>query len=150
MTRVRAPAATDNLNNSTLPGQSGPIAEYAPYLEKIVAKLVAWAAPTSTKLLFGITTPMMCDADADAVVQSNNAAALAIMQKWRVPTVDLHAAVIGVCGAAPNTRCFNQSTCFCPHCPQAGGVGYEYLAEHVLVPAITKLLPSPLVEATAD
>ena len=104
MTRVRAPAATDNLNNSTLPGQSGPIAEYAPYLEKIVAKLVAWAAPTSTKLLFGITTPMMCDADADAVVQSNNAAALAIMQKWRVPTVDLHAAVIGVCGAAPNTR----------------------------------------------
>ena len=54
------------------------------------------------------------------------------------------------CGAAPNTMCFNQSTCFCPHCPQAGGVGYEYLAEHVLVPAITKLLPSPLVEATAD
>ena len=28
-----------NLNNSTLPGQAGPVAEYAPYLEKIVAKL---------------------------------------------------------------------------------------------------------------
>ena len=131
-----------NLNNSKLPGQAGPVAEYAPYLEKIVAKLAAWAARASTKLLFGITTPMMCDADSDAVVRSNNRAAVAIMEKWKVPTVDLHAAVVGVCGAAPNQMCFNQSTCFCPHCPQADGVGYEYLAEKVLVPAITKLLPT--------
>ena len=138
-----------NLGNDTLPGQAGPVAEYAPYLEKIVAKLVAWAKPTATKLLFGITTPEMCDAGADAVVQRNNVAAAALMRKYHVPTVDLHAAVVGQCGDAPNTTCFNQSTCFCPHCPQANGVGYEFLAERVIVPAISKLLPPPMVEAAA-
>jgi hypothetical protein len=35
-------------------GQGGPIAEYAPYLEKIAARLAALAAPPSaTRLLFG-------------------------------------------------------------------------------------------------
>ena len=72
--------------------------------------------------------------------------AASIMAKYSVPTVDLHAAVTGQCGEAPNPTCFNQSACFCPHCPQANGVGYEFLAKHVLVPAITTLLP-PTVEA---
>lgn len=129
-----------NLNNATVPGQSGPISEYAPYLEKITQKLVSWAG-ARTKLLFGITTPEMCDGSLDAVVRSNNLAATGIMRKHGVPTVDLHAAIVGQCGASPNTNCFNQSNCFCPHCPQANGVGYEFLAKQVLVPAITKLLP---------
>jgi len=131
-----------NLDGRTAPGQAGPIAEYAPYLERITEKLVSWAAAGGTKLLFGITTPEMCDAALDAVVRGNNAAAAAVMRKHGVPTVDLHAAVVGQCGASPNPRCFNQSACFCPHCPQADGVGYEFLAEHVLVPAISELISS--------
>ena len=37
-------------------GQGGPIAEYAPYLEKIAARLAALAAPPSaTQLLCGLS-----------------------------------------------------------------------------------------------
>jgi len=126
-----------NIGNSTVPGQAGPIAEYAPYLDKITKRLVALKG---VKVIFGITTPEMCDAASDAVVQSNNKAAIAIMAKYKIPTVDLHAAVTGVCGPAPNATCFGQKTCFCPHCPQAHGIGYEYLTTHVIVPAITKAL----------
>jgi hypothetical protein len=45
--------------------------------------------------------------------------------------------------ATPDTKhkCFNESNCFCPHCPQANGVGYEYLASKIIAPALTKLLP---------
>ena len=82
----------------------------------------------------------------DAVVTRNNAAAAAIMAEHGVPTVDLHAAIVGQCGAPPNPTCFNHSQCFCPHCP---GVGYQFLAEHVLVPAIRKLLPARREEGPA-
>lgn len=126
-----------NLHNTSTPGQSGPIAEYAPYLDKIAARL---ASLKNVKVLFGITTPEMCDAQLDAVVQANNKDALAIMQKHGVPTVDLHAAITGQCGPSPNKACFGQKTCFCPHCPQAGGVGYEWLANTTIVPAIRALL----------
>jgi len=129
-----------NLGNDTVPGQSGPVSEYAEYLDRITGRLVKLLSPT-TRLLFGITTPEMCDASLDAVVRSNNNAAVAIMRKHAVPTVDLHAAIVGQCGTSPNQKCFNQSTCFCPHCPQSDGIGYEFLAEHVIVPAISKLLP---------
>jgi hypothetical protein len=69
-----------NLNNSTLPGQAGPIAEYAPYLDKITKRIAAMA-PAKVKVIFGITTAEMCDGSLDAVVQSNNKAAVAIMAK---------------------------------------------------------------------
>ena len=94
----------------------------------------------------GLTSPEMCDAALDAVVTRNNAAAAAIMAEHGVPTVDLHAAIVGQCGAPPNPTCFNHSQCFCPHCP---GVGYQFLAEHVLVPAIRKLLPARREEGPA-
>ena len=135
-----------NLNNDTIPGQSGPISEYAPFLERITARLVEWAAKHGTKLLFGITTPEMCDGALDDVVRRNNLEAATIMRRHGVPTVDLHAAVVGQCGASPNLRCFNQSQCFCPHCPQDNGIGYQYLAKHVLAPAISKLLRSQVEE----
>eukprot|EP00656_Telonema_subtile_P006987 TRINITY_DN13261_c0_g1_i1.p1 TRINITY_DN13261_c0_g1~~TRINITY_DN13261_c0_g1_i1.p1 ORF type:complete len:344 (+),score=58.39 TRINITY_DN13261_c0_g1_i1:140-1171(+) len=128
-----------NLNNQTVPGQAGPVAEYAPYLEKIAAKLSTLQA-AGVKLLFGITTPEMCSKAQDDVVISNNAQALAIMNKHNIPTVDMHAAITGQCGASPNATCFGQATCFCPHCPQANGVGYEFLAANVIAPAIRKLL----------
>lgn len=67
-------------------------------------------------------------------------AAVAIMAKYGIPTVDMHAAITSQCGPAPNATCFGQSTCFCPHCPQANGVGYEWLAANLIVPAIDKLL----------
>ena len=129
-----------NLNNNTDPGQSGPISEYAPYLDKIAVALVAWAKPKKTKLIFGITTPEMCSGDTDAVVQSNNKAAAAIMAKHGVQTVDMHAPIIAQCGASPQATCFNQTGCFCPHCPMSGGVGYQWLSKNVIVPAITKAL----------
>ena len=114
-----------NLDNRTLPGQCGPISEYAPYLDKIAQRLSSLRP--RTKVLFGITTPMMCSAQTDAVVMSNNKAAVSIMKKYNIPTVDLHAAITSQCGPAPNTTCFGQSTCFCPHCPQAKGIGCEFL-----------------------
>merc|ERR1711972_115397 len=91
-------------------------------------------------VIFGITTPEMCSAASDAVVQSNNKQAVAIMKKHGIPTVDLHAAIVGQCGPAPNTTCFGQSHCFCPHCPQKNGVGYEWLARTTIVPAIRAAL----------
>eukprot|EP00935_MAST-01C_sp_MAST-1C-sp1_P000703 g703.t1 len=127
-----------NTGSGTLPGQAGPVAEYAPYLDKIAQFIVS--EKIATKVLFGITTPQMCSATTDAVVMSNNKAAKAIMDKYNIPTVDLHAAITGVCGPAPNQTCFGQKTCFCPHCPQANGVGYEFLASKVIGPAIEKLL----------
>ena len=136
-----------NLNNDTIPGQAGPIAEYAPYLDKIAGSLVTRAAAREppTKLLFGITTPEMCDGGLDAVGRSNNVAAAAIMAKHGIPTVDLHAPIVAQCGESPQPACFGQAGCFCPHCPMDDGVGYEFLAERVLVPAITKLLPAGTV-----
>jgi hypothetical protein len=119
------------------PGQSGSIADYAPYLDKIAQRIVSL---DNVKVIFGITTPEMCSAQTDAVVMSNNKAAVAIMAKYKIPTVDLHSAITNVCGPAPNQTCFGQKTCFCPHCPQADGVGYEFLATNVIVPAIEKLL----------
>lgn len=152
-----------NIGNGTLPGQAGPIAECeffqfggsrlslrlttlarsdsvidAPYLEKIAQRLASLRP--ATKLVFGITTPEMCSAASDAVVQSNNRAAVAIMAKYGIPTADMHTAIIGQCGPAPNTTCFGQSTCFCPHCPQDNGVGYRFLANNVIVPAIKAAL----------
>ena len=130
-----------NIGNGTVPGQAGPIAQYAPYLEKIASRLSTLVQTNpSTKLLFGLTTPEMCDDSLDVTVRSNNAHAAAIMEKHGIPTVDLHAPIIAQCGASPQPTCFNQSQCFCPHCPMADGVGYEWLARNVVVPAITKLL----------
>jgi hypothetical protein len=50
-----------NCTAPCVPGQSGPPAEYAPYLEKIVASLLAAPALKSTKLLFAITSPDLCN-----------------------------------------------------------------------------------------
>lgn len=127
-----------NLNNDNTPGQAGPIAEYAPYLEKIAARLAALRPATT--VLFGITTPWMCNKSTDDVIVSNNKAAVNIMAKHNIPTVDLHAALVGQCGPIPNQNCFGQHTCFCPHCPQANGIGYQWLAQHVIVPFIQKAL----------
>ena len=130
-----------NLGNSTVPGQAGPIAEYAPYLEKIAAKLAALAlAQPRMKLLFGITTPEMCDKGLDDTVVANNIDAAKIMARHGIPTVDMHTPIVAQCGPSPQPKCFNQSQCFCPHCPMNDGVGYEFLAKEVIAPRIRALL----------
>ena len=73
------------------------------------------------------------------------------MAQHKVPTVNLHDAIVDECGAVPQPSCFNQTGCFCPHCPGLWnatihrynpGPGYIWLAKSVIVPALTKLLPS--------
>ena len=71
------------------------------------------------------------------------------MAKHGIPTVDLHHAIVGQCGAPPQGACFGAPKCFCPHCAGGGGVGYEWIAAHTIVPALTKLLPAPRAGATA-
>ena len=83
---------------------------------------------------------MMCDATIDKVVVDLNAQAASIMRKWNIPTVDMHAAITGQCGPPPNANCFNTTSCFCPHCGGNGGVGYSWLANTTIAPAIRKLL----------
>lgn len=76
-----------NCTAPCVPGQSGPPAEYAPYLEKIVASLLASPALKSTKLLFAITSPDLCNAPIDHIQAQLNAQAAAIMEKNNIPTV---------------------------------------------------------------
>jgi hypothetical protein len=130
-----------NIANVTVPGQSGTISDYVPYLGKIASKLVALSRDhPGVKVLFGLTTPEMCDGALDDRVMANNADAAKVMATYGIPTVDMHAPIIRQCGRSPQPACFNQTGCFCPHCPMAEGVGYEWLAEHVVVPAIRERL----------
>ncbi len=76
-----------NCTAPCVPGQSGPPAEYAPYLEKIVASLLAAPALKTTKLLFAITSPDLCNAPIDHIQAELNAQAAAIMKKNNIPTV---------------------------------------------------------------
>jgi hypothetical protein len=74
--------------------------------------------------------------------QRTKQVAEAIMTKYKIPTVDMHAAITGQCGPAPNQTCFGQKGCFCPHCPMDNGVGYRWLSSTTIAPAIRKLLTS--------
>ena len=123
--------------SGTVPGQSGNSSEYAGQLANVTARLVALAASTGTKLVFGITSPMLCDAQSDAVITGTlNTAATSIMAAAGIPTVDLHAAVVAKCGPVPQASCFGQKGCWCPHCPP----GYQWLASSTVAPAIRAAL----------
>lgn len=122
------------------PGQSGPPDEYAPYLQRIVDQLKATPALGKTKLLFAMTTPDMCNAPINAIQEELNAQARKIMQEAAIPIVDLYAAVTGECGPVPQASCFGSAGCFCPHCYGNGQLGYQWLTNSTLVPAIAKML----------
>ena len=129
--------------NQTIPGQSGPPSAYAPYLEKIVNRLDELYGPksnTKTKLIFGITSPMICSKETDDIVQANNIDAESIMSKYNITTVNLHKAIVNKCGPAPQVECFGETNCFCPHCPANGGRGYKWLANTVIVPVLEEFL----------
>lgn len=104
-----------NMGNSTFPGQTGQIANYAAGLANITARLKAYAAATGAKLVFATTTPQMCSAAADIIVNSTlNPQAGALMAAQAVPIVDLHGAIVAACGPSPNTSCLGFGSCWCP------------------------------------
>lgn len=117
------------------PGQSGPPAEYLPYLRQIVAALKQ-VGPGKTKLLFAITSPDLCNKPIDDIQRALNTQAAALMAEESIPTVNLYTAITGKCGPVPTAECFGEKGCFCPHCPP----GYEWLAESTISPAIRALL----------
>ena len=133
------------MGNITVPGQAGLPDVYAPQLEVITTRLMA--AEPQAKLLYALTSPMMCDATGDGCVVNLNNQAAAIMQKHGISTINLHDAVVDHCGRPPQLDCFNVSRCFCPHC-NSNSVGYTFLAERVIVPALTGLLPGGMPGST--
>ena len=115
-----------------VPGQSGEPAAYPSELYALLASLKARAP-----LVFGVTSPMMCNATIDAVIsQTLNPAARLIAAELNLPTVDLYAAVTKACGPVPQATCFNQTGGFCPHSENAG---YSYLAS-VIAPVLRAAL----------
>eukprot|EP00035_Acanthoeca_spectabilis_P017694 m.372093 g.372093 ORF g.372093 m.372093 type:complete len:201 (-) comp16686_c1_seq18:4568-5170(-) len=123
--------------NVTIPGQEGPMSAYVPELTNITTRLQAYAKDTGAKLLFAITSPMLANVQADNDVLELNRRAAAIMADAGVPTVNLHSAVVGKCGAAPQPTCFNHPDCFSPHC---SAEGYAWLANSTIAPAIRSQL----------
>ena len=115
--------------------QAGPASEYAPHLDSIAEKLVTWSNG-EVKLLFALTSPMLNNVATDTVVLNNNKAAKAIMDKYKIPTIDLHQPIIDKCGQVPQPSCFNHTGCWSPHCPP----GYSWLANSTVAPAIKNLL----------
>ena len=127
--------------NTTIPGGAGTSAVYKPELTQIAAKLKAYTDATKAKLLFASTTPWLCTASTDALVQKLNGEAAEVMKAAAIPTVDLHAAIIGKCGSAPVSQCFGAKSCFCPHCPGGGNAGgYSWVVNNSIAPAIRALL----------
>ena len=127
------------LGNATEPGQQGNSSVYPGELEQIARGLQRLFPPATsrTKLLFALTSPMLCNANADGNVVGLNNEAAAIMAALGVPTVDPHAAIVAKCGAVPQQACFGANKCFCPHC---SGAGYSWLANSTLAPAIRGML----------
>lgn len=121
------------MGNETLPGQNGNYSVYLPQLQQITQRLQA----IGSKLLFALTSPMLCKADNDWVVRDMNTHVKTYMDSVGVPTINLHDAVVSKCGPAPQASCFGQQGCFCPHCVPAG---YEWLADSTIVPALRNLM----------
>jgi acyl-CoA thioesterase-1 len=127
--------------NTTIPGGAGASAVYKPELAQIAAKLKVYTAATKSKLLFASTTPWLCTASTDALVQKLNTEAADVMKAADIPMVDLHSTIVGKCGAAPVAECFGSKSCFCPHCPGGGNAGgYSWVVNSTIVPAIRALL----------
>ena len=118
-----------------VPGQSGEPAAYASELYALLASLKPRAP-----VVFGVTSPMLCNATIDAVISTVvNPAARLIAAELDLPTVDLYAAVTAACGPVPQASCFGQVGGFCPHSNEAG---YAYLAS-TIAPVLRAALGGP-------
>ena len=126
-------------NGQIFPGQIGLLSAYESELRNITAQLKNYSRVTGAKLLYGLTTAYMCSAQSDKVIRETlNVQAAAVMKEARIPTVDLHGAIVAKCGPSPNNHCPGlPAGCWCPHCQ---GPGYAWLANSTIVPAIRKLL----------
>jgi hypothetical protein len=143
------------LGNNTRPGQQGNSSVYRGQLEQIATRLHAFCqGPAECKLLYALTSAMICNIRANDNVAALNAAARDVMAALKIPTVDLQTAIVDRCvpldshgvHKLPVHSCFNISNCFCPHCPNSlarPSPGYEWLAETTIVPAIRSLLATP-------
>ncbi|CAE8632350.1 unnamed protein product [Polarella glacialis] len=121
-----------------IPGQSGRQSDYLPSLARIVQRLVeVRQRHKHLKLLFGLTSPWICDESQDAIIRGLNVQARKLMANASIPIVDLHAAVVGRCGAAPQKTCLNLTGGGCPH---YSNDGYEWIANSTLVPAFKEQL----------
>ena len=120
-----------------VPGQSGEPAAYAAELATLLASL----ARSVPRVVFAVTSPMMCNASIDAVISGtlNPAARLVAADAGITDSVDLYAAVTRACGPVPQASCFGQVGGFCPHSNDAG---YAYLAS-VIAPVIRAALAAP-------
>lgn len=125
------------MQNATIPGQNGDAMLYLPQLTTLVEMLVNFTSTRKTKLIFGLTSGMICNVQEDGCVITLNNGAKTIMEQYSIPTVDLHAAIINKCGPAPQASCFNETGCFCPHCVDSG---YQWLANSTVAPAIRNAL----------
>lgn len=122
--------------NATLPGQNAPASEYAAGLYNVTRDLAAFRASTGVKLLYLLTTPMLCNATGDGCTQNLNNQAVEIMNRFDVPVLDTRTPIVNKCGAPPQSSCFNTTGCWCPHCPP----GYAWLVNTTIAPAVRALL----------
>jgi len=123
--------------NDTYPGQNAPPDNYVVELTAIAAQLKMRAATWGAKLVFAHTTPFICTAQQDGCVQTLNHWADEIMEAAGIPVLPTYEHVINECGAAPQSQCFGQKGCWCPHCNDAG---YQWLANTVVSPALRSFL----------
>ena len=124
------------LGNSTIPGQQGNTSVYPNQLSQIADSLKA-SLPSATKIVFALTTPMVCNLNSDFNVRYLNKQASSIMSVRGIQVVDLHTPISKECGPIPQSSCFNQTNCFCPHCP---GSGYNWLVNTTIEPFMRSLL----------
>ena len=126
-----------------VPGQEGNATVYPGELAAIADALLGYTKthPT-TRLLFLLTTPQLCNASFDATIASIlNPAAVNIMAARGIPVLDPHTPVREHCGGVlPTKGCANEpgwgGDCFCPHCPP----GYAWLVNGTLAGPIREML----------
>ena len=121
-----------------IPGQYGDHLVYDSELEIIVQRLLSLAP--QAKFLFAITTPVPFNSTQNQYVLDHNRNATALMAKYGIPVLDMYTAVIIECGQPPYTECYISL-----NTPQFNSVhytalGYEYLAQQWIAPAIQSML----------
>ena len=136
-----------NLQTSGLPtpGQAGLASSYGLEMTDVMMRMKAYAASSPggnfTRLIYGLTTPWLNDADTDRIITGTlNAQAANIASSFNIEVVDPHGPIIARCGPAPQQSCFGVSGCFSPHCPGGSPNAYEWLADNVIAPAIRLML----------
>jgi hypothetical protein len=75
------------LGNTTIPGQQGNTTVYAAELNQIAQQIKYFADNSSAKVIFALTSPMLCNLEADGCVLSLNNIARQIMQTYDIPTI---------------------------------------------------------------